>query len=64
MAKYIVGYCSKCGKKTKHRKIACTESLAWRAFEVITTAGFGLLFDRNYECECTICGEINTITKG
>lgn len=62
--KYLVGYCSTCGKETKHEKLECTESLAWRAFEVITTAGWGLLFNRDYKCECSICGTINTITKG
>jgi hypothetical protein len=64
MAKIMVGYCPKCGKRTKHRKIECTESLAWRTFETVVTLGWGLLFDRDYECECSECGSINTLTKG
>jgi hypothetical protein len=64
MTKIIVGYCPECGKKTKHTKIECTESFAWRAFETVATLGWGLLFDRDYECECSVCGSINTLTKG
>lgn len=64
MAKQIVGYCPECGEETKHTKLECTESLPWRVFEVVTTMGFGLLFDRTYKCECSRCGKINEITKG
>lgn len=63
MAKYIVGYCSECGKETKHIKIECEDSVPWRLFETVITCGFGLLFDRTYKCECTKCGEINDIRK-
>ena len=55
--------CSECGKETKHRKLECEDSVPWRIFETVVTAGWGLLLDRDYKCECTKCGEINTITK-
>ena len=63
MTKYIVGYCSECGKETKHRKLECEDSVPWRIFETVVTAGWGLLLDHDFKCECTKCGEINTITK-
>ena len=42
MAKYIVGYCSECGKETKHRKLECEDSVPWRIFETVVTAGWGI----------------------
>ena len=63
MSKYIVGYCYRCRKKTKHKIIECEDSMACRVFEAVVTVGFSLLFDREYECECTRCGEINTLEK-
>ena len=64
MAKYMVGYCWSCARRTKQRKIASKDSVQFRIFETIVTCGFGLLLDHDYECECAVCGEINTITKG
>lgn len=63
MGKYLIGYCSECRKETKHIKLECEDSVPWRIFETVTTLGWGLLFDRAYKCECTKCGEINTIRK-
>ena len=64
MAKIIVGYCDKCGCKTKHTVIHCHESLGWRIFENLCTFGtIGAAFGYDYECECLKCGEINTIHK-
>jgi hypothetical protein len=64
MSKYMVGYCWTCAKRTKQRTLECKDSALFRAFEAVVTCGFGLLLDHDYECECTVCGEINTITKG
>ena len=64
MSKYMVGYCWTCAKRTKHRKLECKDSVPFRIFEAVFTCGFGLLLDHDYECECTVCGEINTLTKG
>ncbi len=63
MAKYLVGYCSECGKETKQQKLECEDTLVWRAFETVVTLGWGLLLDHEYKCECSVCGEINTIRR-
>lgn len=63
MAKYIVGWCPECGKDTKHLKLECKDSVAYRVFEAVSTFGWGLLLDHSYKCECTKCGEINTLSK-
>lgn len=63
MPKYIVGYCANCHKETKHLKLYCEDSVPWRIFETVITLGWGLLLDHEYECECTKCGEINTLRK-
>lgn len=63
MKKTLVGYCSNCGRQTKHTVVECEDSLPWRIFETVTTLGWGLLLDHEYKCECSRCGEINTITK-
>lgn len=64
MSKYLVGYCSECGEYTKHEKIECTDSTAFRVFETVVTLGWSLLSSRDYKCECTKCGKIRTIRKG
>ena len=63
MVKYIIGYCDECGKETKQQRLERVDSVPWRISAAIFTVGIGLLFDRAYRCECTKCGEINTITK-
>ena len=61
--KNLVAYCSKCGRETRHVVIEAEDSLAWRVFETVVTAGWALLTDHDYKCECTRCGEIRTISK-
>lgn len=63
MAKYMTGYCEKCGKETKQLKLEGEDSIPYRIFETVVTCGWGLLLDHDYKCECTRCGEINTISK-
>lgn len=63
MSKYMVGYCWNCAKRTKHKVIEPVDSTAWRVFETIATLGFALLSFHDYECECTVCGDINTLRK-
>ena len=63
MGKYLIDYCPECGKRTKHLKLECHDSVPWRVFETVVTFGWGLLLDHDYECECAICGKINTIRK-
>lgn len=60
--KNTVGFCYKCGKYTKHRVIKCEDTVAWRAFEIVCTLGFGTLLEHNYYCECNKCGEINELS--
>ena len=62
--RHMVGYCPECGKKTKHRVIECQDSLPYRVFETVFTLGFAAALPHDYECECTRCGTINTLTKG
>lgn len=63
MTKYLTGYCSNCHKQTKQIKIACEDNLATRIFETVFTLGLLAMEEREYKCECTKCGEINTIRK-
>ena len=63
MKRYMIGYCWTCARRTKQRVIEAKDSAAWRVFETITTLGFALLTPHDYECECTVCGEFNTLTK-
>ena len=63
MAKYIIGYCSNCHKETKHLKLQCEDSVPCRIFETVVTLGLGLLLGYEYKCECTKCGEINTLRR-
>ena len=63
MQKYMVGYCSRCGEKTKHKVIECTDSVGYRIFETLVTVGFALLTSHKYHCECVKCGKINTLSK-
>ena len=62
MSKTLVGYCFNCGKDTKHKVIQCEESLGWRIYENILTFGLIAAMGYDYKCECTRCGEINTIS--
>ena len=61
--KYMVGYCFGCNNITKQQVLECTDTVPMRVFETVFTLGFGLLVDHDYYCECTKCGEINTLTK-
>ena len=63
MGKYLIDYCPECGKRTKYLKLECQDSVPWRVFETVVTLGWGLLLDHEYECECAVCGTINTIRK-
>ena len=64
MKKHIVGYCDTCERETKHNVIECEDSLGERIWENIITFGlFNVYSYRWYKCECTRCGEINTIHK-
>ena len=63
MAKYMVGYCSNCGRDTKHIKIECATSAAYRVFGTVFTLGLATMLPNEYKCECTRCGKINTIYK-
>lgn len=63
MSKYLVGYCHECGKRTKQEVIKCEDSVGWRIFEGIFTLGGSEALGHNYQCECTKCGEINTISS-
>lgn len=64
MKKYMIGYCCKCFAYTKQEVIECEDSFALRAAETVLTFGFGALFSRRYQCECTKRGHINSILKG
>lgn len=61
--KYLVGYCFECAGKTKQEVLECNDPIPVIAFEVIFTLGFGAMLPRDYQCECTKCGSINTIRK-
>lgn len=64
MAKYMTGYCCECCRETRHVVIECTENLGWRIFENLFTLGaIAAGFGYDYKCECTRCGEINTLHK-
>ena len=63
MKKYMVGYCPECGKKTKHEILESKDSIPWRIFEIVMTAGWALAFDHEYYCECSKCGQINTLRR-
>ena len=63
MTKYLIGYCTRCHKQTKQLKIECEDNLATRIFETVFTFGLLAMEERKYKCECTRCGEINTIVK-
>lgn len=62
MSKYLAGYCSKCGEKTKQEVIKCNDSVGYRIFTGIFTLGASEALGHNYTCECTRCGKINTIS--
>ena len=57
-----VGYCYNCGERTVHRVIECEDSTIWRTFETVVTMGLGALFEHNYQCQCTKCGKIHTLS--
>lgn len=62
--KYMVGWCDKCHHETKQIRIECTDSMGERIFENIITLGLtSLVGFRQYKCECTRCGSINTLSK-
>lgn len=61
MKRQTVGYCSKCGEKTKHTVLECHDNMATRVFETMITLGFAALDKRDYECECQKCGKIHTL---
>lgn len=61
MKKNTVGYCWNCARHTEHRVIECKESVFVRAFEIVFTCGFGLMFEQDYRCKCKECGHINTL---
>lgn len=64
MKRYMVGYYPECGKKTKHEILECKDSIPWRILETVMTAGWALLaLDHEYYCECSKCGQINTLRK-
>ena len=64
MARCLVGYCYECCRETKQVVVECTENIGWRIFENLFTFGtIGAAFGYDYKCECTQCGEINTIHK-
>lgn len=63
MTKYMTGYCWHCAKTTKHQVLECEDSVPYRIFETVFTLGFGAMLEHGYKCECTRCGEINTINK-
>lgn len=60
--KYLVGYCRKCGKNTKHEVIRCEDNIAERLFLGIVTLGISEATGHLYECECIKCGEIRSIS--
>lgn len=61
--RYMIGYCDHCRKNTKQEVIKGVDSVPWRIFETVATLGFALLTFHDYECECTRCGEINTLRQ-
>lgn len=61
MKKLTTGYCDECGKYTKQIVIECNDNLPTRIFETVITLGLAATTERRYECECTKCGEINTL---
>lgn len=63
MDKYIVGFCSRCCCKTKHKLIDCTDNVAWKIFENVVTLGLAAGLGYDYNCECTVCNKINVIHK-
>lgn len=52
MNKEIAAYCRCCHKITKHKVINCEETLGWRIFETIISAGLLTAFKYDYDCEC------------
>lgn len=63
MKKYMIGYCYRCRRDTRHEVIECKDSVGWRVFETVVTAGFALAMPHDYQCECTRCGTISTLSK-
>ena len=63
MSKYLVGYCPRCGKQTKHEVIKCEDSVGYRIFTGILTLGASEALGHNYKCECTRFGKINTVSN-
>lgn len=64
MKKYVVGYCDRCEKETRHFVIECEDSIGERIWENIITFGLvNAVSYRCYKCECTKCGQINDIYK-
>ena len=59
--RYLVGYCSNCGKTTKHEIIRCDMPIILRIFVGIASGGVSEACGYKYQCECTKCREINDI---
>lgn len=55
-----VGFCKNCRKKTVQTFIEKETTGAFRLFEAILTLGWAEA-DNGDKCQCTNCGEINTI---
>lgn len=62
MKKNTVGYCWNCAEYTEQRVIECEDSTLFRTFEAVVTFGFGTLLPHKYNCKCTECGKINTLS--
>lgn len=61
MGRQAVGFCKRCGEKTRHTVLECHDNMATRVFETMITLGFATLDKRKYECECQKCGRIHTL---
>lgn len=63
MPKFMAGYCWSCCENTKQEIIDTKDLKAYRIFEAICTLGLSFAFPVDYRCECTKCGQINTLQK-
>lgn len=63
MSKWVVDYCWTCARRTKQEVIQCKDSVPFRIFENICTLGLASLMERKYDCQCTKCGNVNTVYK-
>ena len=59
--RYLVGYCSTCGKNTKQEVIRCDMPIILRLFLGISSGGVSEACGYSYQCECTKCRETNNI---